>query len=69
MTSGPRPATTTDVVTTALELVGAASVSPDAGPAAKILAAVLESHGFAVSVDDWGNTLGHIDFGPGPTGS
>ncbi len=67
MTSGPRPATTTDVVTTALELVGAASVSPDAGPAAKILAAVLESHGFAVSVDDWGNTLGHIDFGPGPT--
>lgn len=56
-----------DGVASTLRLVAATSVSPAAEPAAKALACILDAHGFTVTVDDWGNTMGHLDFGPGPT--
>lgn len=67
MIAETRTAAEADVVTTTLELVGASSVSPHAGPAATVLARILGAHGFTVTVDEWGNTMGHLDFGPGPT--
>ena len=56
-----------DVTTTLLTLIDSPSISPDSGAAAQTLARLLANRGFDVVTDDWGNTTGRIDFGPGPT--
>ncbi|QBJ96052.1 M20/M25/M40 family metallo-hydrolase [Rhodococcus sp. ABRD24] len=56
----------TDVAATLLALIAASSVSPSAEPAARLLTELLTKSGFEVTVDDWGNVTGRIDFGPGP---
>ncbi|KAF0964474.1 M20/M25/M40 family metallo-hydrolase [Rhodococcus sp. T7] len=61
-----RTVTDVDLTATLLNLIGATSVSPAVEPAAKALSTLLTSSGFEVSVDDWGNVIGRLDFGPGP---
>ncbi|MFW0783635.1 YgeY family selenium metabolism-linked hydrolase [Gordonia sp. CPCC 206044] len=57
----------TALAATVLELVNATSVSPDTEAGSAALTGLLTTHGFDVRTDDWGNVLGRMVFGPGPT--
>lgn len=60
-------AVASDVVELALRLVSVPSMSGAEGPAAAALAEILAERDFSVQVDDYGNVIGTLEFGPGPT--
>ena len=64
----PRYAATADAVTElALRLIGTDSLSGDEGGAAALLGDELAELGFATETDEYGNVIGTLEFGPGPT--
>src|SRR5271165_3064523 len=64
----PRRATSTDAVTDlALRLIGTVSLSGDEGGAAAVLGEELAELGFTTETDEYGNVIGTLEFGPGPT--
>jgi putative selenium metabolism hydrolase len=64
----PRDAATADAVTElALRLIATDSLSGDEGGAAALLGDELTELGFATETDEYGNVIGTLEFGPGPT--
>jgi putative selenium metabolism hydrolase len=64
----PRDAATADAVTElALRLIATDSLSGDEGGAAALLGDELAKLGFATETDEYGNVIGTLEFGPGPT--
>jgi putative selenium metabolism hydrolase len=64
----PRDAAAADAVTElALRLVAKNSLSGDEGGAAEVLGDELTRLGFATETDEYGNVIGTLEFGPGPT--
>jgi putative selenium metabolism hydrolase len=70
MTPSPvsRPAAGVDAITDlALRLVAAKSMSCDEGSAAAVLTNELAELGFSTETDEYGDVIGTLEFGPGPT--
>jgi acetylornithine deacetylase/succinyl-diaminopimelate desuccinylase-like protein len=64
----PRDAATADAVTElALRLIGTDSLSGYEGGAAALLGDELAELGFTTETDEYGNVIGTLEFGPGPT--
>lgn len=63
----PAAAPATDVVELALRLVEVQSVSGEEGAVAALLAETLLGLDFDVELDDYGNVIGSLELGPGPT--
>src|SRR6476646_4917003 len=64
----PRDGATADAVTElALRLIGTDSLSGDEGGAATLLGEELAELGFTTETDEYGNVIGTLEFGPGPT--